>query len=99
MAEESSSSYNTGTDSENESNEDAHRFSVNVWDLPSDTNTVNKSKILQNVQQSHSTGYIQQKQQHKSNAFEYTNPSPQPHINNYARTPPPPQYQSNNNTQ
>ena len=73
-----SSEYATGTDSEDES-EDEPRNSVNVWDLPPDQNTINRKAILQNVHQSQSLNYIQQKQQ-QQNAFAYNNNNhQQPH--------------------
>eukprot|EP01083_Nonionella_stella_P157616 511900_1 len=94
MSFDDSDSYNTGTDSENDSEE--HRNSVDVWTLPSDLNTI----------KTHSMGYLHQKQR-KPNNFQppsqnnivpqirSNNNSPQPHLraNNmhqimYAKTPP-----------
>eukprot|EP01084_Bolivina_argentea_P122269 216675_1 len=75
MAEDSDS-YDTGTDDEIEPQSNP-RNSVNVWSLPSDSNTIDSSLILKQVQQqSQSMGYIQQSsQQHSSNMYPYYPPN------------------------
>ena len=94
-----SDSYDTGTGSDEDSEEEDIRKSVNVWDLPSDSNALPRAQILKSVhRQSQSMGFINQKKNH----FQHNNYQ-QNNINlnrNKIMTPPPQnqqQFNYNNN--